>query len=193
MVAQFNLLCGRAEIRFTDIRFVLRNERPFGHYSAMKSMAIGFTLVVFFLAAVTLGQKSTEPVIRVTPEQLKWVDEPDGLGFRQAVVAGDPSKPGIYVIHVRFPPGVMSRPHTHREDRYAIVIKGTWYTGEGTEFAPDKTVPLKPGSFMKHPAGTPHFDGAKDEEVILQLVGIGPSQTTRLRPELGLFAPSTKK
>jgi hypothetical protein len=33
----------------------------------------------------------------------------------------------------------------------------------------------------------------KDEEVILQLVGIGPSQTTRLRPELGLFAPSTKK
>jgi hypothetical protein len=33
---------------------------------------------------------------------------------------------------------------------------------------------------MKHPAGTPHFDGAKDEEVILQLVGIGPSQTTRL-------------
>jgi len=159
----------------------------------MKSTAIGFTVVVFLVATIALGQKSTEPVIRISPEQLKWADEPDGLGFRQAVVAGDPSKPGIYVIHVRFPPGVMSRPHTHREDRYATVIKGTWYTGEGTEFAPDKTVPLKPGSFMKHPAGTPHFDGAKDEEVILQLVGIGPSQTTRVRPELGLFAPSMKK
>ena len=193
MVPQFSLLSGCAEIRFTDIRCVLRNQRQFGHDSRMKSKAIGFSVVVFLVATFALVQKATEPVIRISPEQVKWVDEPDGLGFRQAVVAGDPSKAGIYVIHVRFPPGVMSRPHTHREDRYATVIKGTWYTGEGTEFAPDKTVPLKPGSFMKHPAGTPHFDGAKNEEVILQLVGIGPSQTTRVRPELGLFAPSMKK
>jgi quercetin dioxygenase-like cupin family protein len=186
-------LCGRAQFCFADISFVLRLRHEFVHDACMQRTLIGFSFAVFLLAALALGQKSTEPVSRVTPEQLKWVNEPDGLGFRQAVVAGDPSKPGIYVIHVRFPPGVMSRPHMHREDRYATVIRGTWYTGEGTEFAPDKTVALKPGSFMKHPAGTPHFDGAKDEEVILQLVGIGPSQTTRVRPELGLFAPSVKK
>ena len=87
----------------------------------------------------------------------------------------------------------MSRPHFHREDRYATVIKGTWYTGAGDESAPDKTIPLKPGSFMKHPAGVRHFDGAKDEEVILQLVGMGPSETTRLRPQEGLFGRSTGK
>lgn len=130
------------------------------------------------------------PVVRVTPEQLKWTAEPDGLGFQTAIVEGDPSKPGIYVIQVKFPPGVMSRPHFHGEARYATVLKGTWYTGEGDEFAPNKTVALKPGSFMKHPAGTHHFDGAKDEEVVLQLVGTGPSSTTRVRPDLGLFAPS---
>ena len=106
---------------------------------------------------------------------------------------GDPTKPGIYIIQVKFPPGVMSRPHFHREERYATVLKGTWYTGEGTEFAPDKTIPLKPGSYMKHPAGTPHYDGAKDEEVTLQLMGMGPSQTTRIKPELGLFDHSTGK
>jgi hypothetical protein len=87
----------------------------------------------------------------------------------------------------------MLGPLSHREDRYATVLKGTWYTGEGNEFAPDKTVPLKPGSYMKHPAGVNHYDGAKGEEVILQLVGIGPSQTTRVRPELGLFDRSVKK
>jgi hypothetical protein len=43
---------------------------------------------------------------------------------------------------------------------------------------------------MKHPAGTRHFDGAKEEEVILQLMGMGPSSTTRVQPNLGLFAPS---
>ena len=152
------------------------------------------TLSAFVLLSfVVFGQKATQSVVRVTPEQLKWNDEPDGLGFKQAIVEGDPTKPGLYVIQVKFPPGVMSRPHSHREDRYATVLKGTWYTGEGNEFAPDKTVPLKPGSFMKHPAGVNHFDGAKNEEVILQLVGIGPSQTTRVKPQLGLFAHITDK
>jgi quercetin dioxygenase-like cupin family protein len=165
----------------------------FGHDSAMKKN-IGLSVGFFLLGAfVVFGQKAAQSVVRVTPEQLKWVDEPDGLGFKTAVVEGDPSKPGVYAIQVKFPPGVMSRPHSHREDRYATVLKGTWYTGEGNEFAPDKTVPLKPGSFMKHPAGTNHYDGAKTEEVILQLVGIGPSQTTRVRPELGLFGRSMGK
>ena len=50
---------------------------------------------------------------------------------------------------VKFPPGVMRHPHFHREDRYATVLKGTWYTVEDREFARDKTIPLKPGSYME--------------------------------------------
>src|ERR1051326_3687822 len=100
----------------------------------------------FLVPQAVWGQKPPDPVVRVTPDQLKWVDEPDGLGFKQAIVQGDPMKPGLYIIHVKFPPGVMSRPHFHGEDRFATVIKGTWYTGEGDQFAPDKTIPLKPGS-----------------------------------------------
>lgn len=130
------------------------------------------------------------PVVRVTPEQLKWEPDPEGLGFSTAIVEGDPKKPGLYIIQVKFPPYVMSRPHFHGEARYATVIKGTWYTGEGDTFDPNKTVPLKPGSFMKHPMGTHHFDGAKNEEVIVQLMGTGPSTTTKIDPSKGLFSPS---
>ncbi len=131
------------------------------------------------------------PVSRITPEQVKWKPaEPGNLGFQEAIIEGDPAKPGLYIIQVRFPPGVMSKPHFHGESRYATVIKGTWYTGEGDVFAPDKTVALKPGSFMKHPGGTHHFDGSKNEEVIVQLMGIGPSSTTRMKPNEGLFGPS---
>jgi uncharacterized RmlC-like cupin family protein len=169
----------------------------------MKTFAIRLSLGIIIAAAV-LGALATSPpsffsqtsppkVSRITPEQLQWVDEPDGLGFKQAIVEGDPKKAGIYIVQVKFPPGVMSRPHFHGETRYATVIKGTWYTGEGDEFAPDKTVPLKPGSFMKHPAGAHHFDGAKNEEVIVELMGMGPSSTTRIRPDLGLFDHSVKK
>lgn len=138
-------------------------------------------------AAIPAGQ---DPVVRIPPEKLKWESKPEDLGFSQAIVEGDPAKPGIYIIQVKFPPGVMSKPHIHGETRYATVIKGTWWTGEGKVFDPSKTVPLKPGSFMKHPAGTYHYDGAKDEEVILQLMGMGPSTTTRLNPKEGLFGHS---
>ena len=127
------------------------------------------------------------PVVRVTPEQLKWEPDPEGLGFSTAIVEGDPKKPGLYIIQVKFPPYVMSRPHFHGETRYATVIKGTWYTGEGDSFDPSKTVPLKSGSFMKHPMGAHHFDGAKNEEVIVQLMGTGPSTTTKIDPSKGLF------
>ena len=84
-----------------------------------------------------------------------------------------------------FSPGHMTRPHWHPEDRHAIVVSGTWYTGEGDTFDPAKTVGLKPGSYMKHPAKGHHFDGAKDEEVIVQIVGYGPSGTTLVHPEEG--------
>ena len=169
----------------------------------MRTTVIRFSLGILAALAVlggflltsssVLGQKPPDSVVRITSDQLKWVDEPDGLGFKQAVIEGDPKKPGLYIVQVKFPSGVMSKPHFHGETRYATVIKGTWYTGAGDEFAPDKTIPLKPGSFMKHPAGAHHFDGAKGEEVIVQLMGMGPSTTTRMRPNEGLFAPSVTK
>lgn len=141
----------------------------------------------------SFAAQSAASVVRVPIEATKWVDEPDGLGFQTAVIEGDPTKAGIYVIRVHFPPHIMTRPHYHPEARYATVLKGTWYTGSGDTFEPDKTVPLKPGSFMKHPPGVHHYDGAKDEDVILQLIGMGPSATTRLHSDQGLFARSDGK
>ena len=124
---------------------------------------------------------------RIAADQVAWKDIPNGRGVQAAVISGDPGKPGIYVIRAKFPPGIMSSPHTHDEDRYAVVLKGTWYTGTDADWDPAKTVPLKVGSFMKHPAKAIHFDGAKDEEVIVQIVGYGPSRTNVLSPGEGDF------
>jgi quercetin dioxygenase-like cupin family protein len=88
------------------------------------------------------------------------------------------------VVQAKFPPGIMSAPHYHGEDRYVTVIKGTWYTGTDADWDPSKTVAMPTGSFMKHPAGAVHFDGAKDEEVIVRIIGMGPSSTTGIYPEL---------
>jgi len=158
----------------------------------MRSRTRGILGGLALAATVTLssspvsGQIDARGFVRVTPEQVKWVDDPDakGLGVQRATIHGDPSKAGIYVVRIRFPRGVMSRPHFHQEDRHALVLQGTWWTGTGDQFDPEKAVPLGPGSYMMHPAGERHFDGARDEEVILQLIGYGPSATTRLSPEV---------
>ena len=116
--------------------------------------------------------------LRVSPDDITWNG---GAAMQSIVIAGDPAKPGLYVIRNRFPPGQMSRPHFHNQDRYVTVIKGTWWTATGPDadvFNPDKTVPQKPGTFMLHPAGAHHYDGAKDEEVIVQIIGMGPVTTT---------------
>jgi oxalate decarboxylase/phosphoglucose isomerase-like protein (cupin superfamily) len=111
------------------------------------------------------------------PEDLKWSGT--SKTFQQAVLYGDPTKPGLYVVLAKWPPGTGSRPHYHPNDRYITVISGTWWVGTGTDYDMNKTVPMKAGSFIKHTAGVIHFDGAKDEEVVLQIVGMGPATTVQ--------------
>jgi quercetin dioxygenase-like cupin family protein len=155
-----------------------------------------FTALAAALALLAVNAsagKDKTGFVRVTPEDVAWADRPGYEGVKFAVIQGDPSKPGIYVIRAKFAPGTMTRPHWHPEDRYVIVVAGTWYTGEGDDFEPDKTVPLKAGSFMLHPGKAHHYDGAKDEEVIVQIIGVGPSNTTLIHPDQGNTGRSLKR
>jgi quercetin dioxygenase-like cupin family protein len=136
------------------------------------------------------GVSGVKEFLRVAPADVKWVKEADGSGVERATIVGDPTKPGIYVVRIKFPRGTMSRPHYHAEDRHATVIQGTWYTGTGDRFEPGETKPVPAGGYMLHPAGEIHFDGAMEEDVIVQIIGYGPSSTVRLRPQDGAFGPS---
>ena len=119
------------------------------------------------------------PFVRVEFDTLQWrATEGNTLGVETAVVEGDPSKPGFYLTINHFPAGVMSRPHYHPDERYIIVLRGTWYTDEGEAFRPNQTVPLKPGDFMRHPKGGPHYDGALDEDTWVAISGHGPTDAT---------------
>ena len=53
---------------------------------------------------------------------------------RLAVLVGQPSEPGPYVIRVKVPRGVKLMPHKHPEDRIYTVISGVFYIGVGAEF-----------------------------------------------------------
>lgn len=110
------------------------------------------------------------------PSQIQWTEDP--IGAKTAVLAGDPSKPGLYVMLVKWTPHHMSHPHWHPNDRFITVLSGTWWVGTGTKFDPDATVPMPTGTFVKHFAKQVHYDGAKDEEAVLEIVGEGPATAT---------------
>jgi quercetin dioxygenase-like cupin family protein len=141
----------------------------------LQRLCCGF---VGLVAVASVGRADVDPkaVLVVPPGEIKWVRNAAGTS-EQAVLFGDPSKPGPYVIRIKWLPGNMSRPHVHNTDRFFVVISGTWWVGSGTKFDPASTVPVKAGSYVAHFANQPHYDGAKDEETVIQVVGTGPMTT----------------
>jgi len=112
-----------------------------------------------------------------TPAEIKWVRNAAGTN-ESAVLFGDPSQPGPYVVRLKWLPGNMSRPHCHPNDRFFVVLSGTWWMGTGETFDPESTVPAPAGSYVVHYANKVHYDGAKNEETIIQVWGMGPATST---------------
>src|SRR5436853_176046 len=70
-----------------------------------------------------------------TPADITWVRNAAGTN-EQAVLFGHPRQPGQYVARVKWFPGNMSRPHFHPNDRFFVVVSGTWWMGTGETFDP---------------------------------------------------------
>jgi len=126
-----------------------------------------------WFGAVNAAEPDPKVMSVALPKDIKWTL--GEAGNYESVLYGDPSKPGLYIVLTKWTPGKMSRPHFHPNDRYITVISGTWWAGKGPKFDPNSTTPLGPGSYMLHPAGEIHYDGAKDVEAIVEIKGIGPA------------------
>jgi hypothetical protein len=132
--------------------------------------------LVFLLGPARAGDLNPAAITITPPDKIRWVA--GGNGADTATLAGDPSKPGLYVIMVRWHAHHMSRPHFHPYDRYITVLSGTWWVGTGSKYDPDSTVPVATGSFVTHTAKQIHYDGAKDVDTVLEIVGQGPETPT---------------
>jgi hypothetical protein len=161
------------------LRYLLHS---YSQGNRMKKSNVAFivafrTLLLMCLWGGSLAWATTDDKGFVIQQHADFDWGPDLSKVKTIVLHGDPSSAGWYIIRIRFPAGTMSRPHYHDQDRFITVIQGTWHAGRDDSYDPNKTVPIKAGGFMKHPAGAVHYDGAKDEAVIVEIRGVGPVKT----------------
>src|SRR5207253_2540496 len=121
---------------------------------------------------------------RFTPAEYKFpqVGNPgtgsSGVGGIETIVLkGNPDQAGVYTIMLRVPAHTRIVAHSHRDDRVATVISGTWHIGYGDRFDEAKLKALPPGSFYTEPPFRSHFAETGNEPVVVQITGFGPSST----------------
>jgi len=85
---------------------------------------------------------------------------------------------GVYAVYTKWTKGDhFSRPHFHPNDRYIAVLQGTWWVGSAQN-RPRQHDRNAAGSFVTHFGKQVHWDGAKDEDAVLLIMGEGPATST---------------
>src|SRR6266478_332419 len=158
---QRTMLCG------TNARS--REEDMFAHRRCF-AMAVP-VLALGLAGAGHAVELNPAALIYQRPDQIKW-NPPSAAGSQNSVLVGNPAKDGLYVVRNRWLKGNhFSRPHFHPNDRFIVVLDGTWWMGSGAKFDPDNSVPMPTGTFVTHFGKQVHWDGAKNEDASLLIVG----------------------
>jgi hypothetical protein len=110
-------------------------------------------------------------------DQIPWNEAKNGANAT-FIAYGDPDKPGLYVEFMKWHAHNGSRPHFHPNDRIIYVISGTWWVNTGAKYDPDHMTPMPAGTVVYHYGKGIHYDGAKDGDCVLEIVGEGPATTT---------------
>jgi len=138
------------------------------------------------LAATLIGPGASAAEMHkvVKPDAIQWGPAPPQLpkGAQIAVMAGDPGKPGLYVIRAKTPDGYVVPAHWHKRAENVTVISGTFNVGMGDKLDKAKGEALGPGGFFSAAPKMRHFAWTTGETVI-EISGIGPFDITYVDPK----------
>ncbi len=149
----------------------------------MRSHVAGMAgLLLLATPPLPLASAQDSPAVVLTPDEIKWQPMLVPPGAETAALVGSRTRPGFYVERVRFPANFTHRPHSHPDDRTYTVISGTLHVGLGDRLDEARLKALPPGSFWTEPANVAHFLVTRDEPVMFQITGTGPSGTTFADP-----------
>lgn len=146
----------------------------------MKHVLLAATL----LSGVLLASAATAQDHHATAQAdgLRWVAPAAyAPGAMFAVVRGDPSKEGMYVVRLKVPAGFRIAAHTHPNDENVTVLSGSFNIGTGDMLDEGKGMKVRVGGYSFVAKGMTHYAWFT-EETVLQLHGMGPQGVTYVNP-----------
>lgn len=134
----------------------------------------------------TLADEATGGGMVLVPGNaaVRWTPAPASLpkGTQLAVLAGDPAKPGPFVLRVRFPANTTVAPHTHSTAENLTVLSGSLMHAMGPTLDKHRGDQLGRGGFVYLPGGMPHSVWTTAEPAEVQVTGTGPFGLNYVNP-----------
>jgi len=145
-------------------------------------LAVTLVMAIALSGFVTVGAADA-PHGMYTPDTIKWGDAPPNLpkGAKLAVLYGDPSKEGLFVVRIKLPANYKVAAHSHPTDEIVTVLSGTFLVGMGDKLAPKAVRGFPAGSTVVAPANVNHFAMTKQPTVI-EISAMGPLAINYVNP-----------
>jgi pimeloyl-ACP methyl ester carboxylesterase len=144
-----------------------------GHWVMEENPSAATDALVRFLG--TGSSVSALPQMRMTPAEV----QANQTGSNQI---GSSGLAGVSTKVLFVPAHTMIPAHSHRDDRMAAVVSGTWQFGYGNRFDEGVLKSLPAGSVYSEPGGTSHFARTGGEPVMVEISGFGPTDTRYVNP-----------
>ena len=122
--------------------------------------------------AIAFAQDMRPPI---NADDVKWGPVPPNIaaGAQLAVISGDPSKEGPFVMRLKMPAGYKVPAHYHPQYENVTVLTGEFHVGMGDKFDTDKGMLLRPGGYVEAPAKMHHYAWVTSDTIV-QVAGPGP-------------------
>jgi quercetin dioxygenase-like cupin family protein len=140
------------------------------------------TVLLLALAAPTIAQENRPDILKGANDA-KWGPAPPVLpkGVQIAVLSGDPTKSGPFVVRLKLPANTKVPAHHHPTVENITVISGKFHLGMGDKLDEKNATAFEPGGFESMPANMNHYAWA-DAESVIQLHGQGPFKIEYVNP-----------
>jgi len=140
----------------------------------------------FFFLAMTIAAPAAlaEPGETLAgTNAIKWGPAPPSLpaGAQFAVISGDPSKAGPFVVRLKLPTNYQVPAHHHPTTENVTVLSGDFHAGMGDKLDKTKGMAFGPGGFASMGANQNHYAWTVTP-TILQVHGTGPFTLEYVNP-----------
>lgn len=147
-------------------------------------LPIFLLLTTPLLAQDTIERMTADEMQSFRADEIVWNDEallPKGA--KSALIVGDPSKAGVFIAWLKFPPNYPIPAHTHPFTEVITVLKGSLGNGMGEQFDKTSGEVLNVGESFVLPAGHAHYVWTSEQETIVKLIATSPWDISYINPE----------